>query len=67
VDGKPAAIGRADYVLIGVALPAGAKQIQLDFASPTFERGKAITLSVLVLCVLLTGAGAVAERRKAHG
>jgi hypothetical protein len=67
VDGKPAAIGRADYILIGVALPAGAKQIQLDFVSPAFQRGKAITLSVLVLCVLLTGAGAMAERRKANG
>jgi uncharacterized membrane protein YfhO len=67
VDGKPAAIGRADYVLIGVELPAGAKTIQLDFASPAFERGKAITLSVLALCLLLLAGGIVAERRKAHG
>jgi hypothetical protein len=67
VDGKPAAIGRANYILIGVELPAGAKSVQLDFASPAFERGKAITLSVLALCLLLLAGGIVAERRKAHG
>ena len=67
VDGKPAAIGRADYVLIGVELPAGAKTIQLDFTSPAFEKGKAITLAVLAFCLLLLAGGVVAERRKAHG
>ncbi len=67
VDGKPAAIGRADYVLIGVELPAGAKTVQLDFASPAFEKGKAITIIVLVLCTLLLAAGVVAERRRVRG
>ncbi|HEX6314266.1 MAG TPA: hypothetical protein VFZ73_05375 [Gemmatimonadaceae bacterium] len=51
VDGRPAPIGRADLTLIGVELPAGARKIELRFASEPYERGKSITLAALLLAV----------------
>ena len=33
-DGKPARVGRADYTLIGVELPQGARSVELHFTSP---------------------------------
>jgi hypothetical protein len=67
VDGKPAPIGRADFVLIGVALPAGARKVELAFASPAYERGKMITLLALALAVLATAGGALLDRRTGDG
>ena len=63
VDGKPAQIGRADFTLIGVDLPAGARSIQLDFVSPTYERGKVITWIAIVFGFLILGTGVWTDRR----
>ena len=63
-DGRETPIGRADYSLIGVQLPTGAREIELRFTSPRFERGKAITLLVLALSVAAVAAGLVLERRR---
>jgi hypothetical protein len=57
VDGRPATVGRADYVLIGVALPAGARSVDLTFHSASYERGKTITLVALALSILGVLAG----------
>jgi hypothetical protein len=63
VDGKPAAaIGRADGSLIGVALPAGAKHVELNFDDPAYESGKKVTLAAILLTLILTGWGVVADR-----
>lgn len=62
VDGKPATIGRADYVLMGVALPAGARTIDLTFHSTPYEIGKTITLIALALSVLAMITGLLAGR-----
>jgi uncharacterized membrane protein YfhO len=51
VDGKPATIGRADMTLIGVELPAGARNVSLRFASPPYETGKKVTLAALLLAL----------------
>ncbi|HUO51766.1 MAG TPA: hypothetical protein VMT93_04545 [Gemmatimonadaceae bacterium] len=67
VDGSPAPIGRADIALIGVALPAGAKNVELTFTSPAYDRGKAITLAALALGVLLALGGVAMDRRHADG
>jgi hypothetical protein len=67
VDGKPAAIGRADYVLIGVELPAGAKKVELAFASSAYEKGKMITLFALIVAAALAVGGAALDRRKSDG
>ena len=56
--------GRADLTLIGVQLPEGARDIELTFASSSYNTGKLITLIGLVIALILLGAGAVAERRK---
>lgn len=63
VDGKPAPIGRADYTLIGVALPEGGRQVELSFRSPTYERGKVLTLLALGVSALVIVAGIALDAR----
>jgi hypothetical protein len=63
VDGKAARIGRADYSLIGVELPPGARSIELKFTSPSYERGKVITWLAILVGLLLLGAGIWRDRR----
>jgi hypothetical protein len=65
VDGRPVPVGRADLTLIGVPLTTGARSVELRFTSPRYERGRAITVGVLLLATLLTGAGLVSDRRRA--
>ncbi len=62
IDGKPAAVHRANLSLMGVPLPAGATKIELIFTSPSFERGKLITLVAIALALLAIGAGTLASR-----
>jgi hypothetical protein len=64
VDGKPAGVGRADYVLTGVQLPEGARNVELWFDSDTYNRGKIITLIAILLSAVLIIAGAVQERKR---
>jgi hypothetical protein len=64
VDGRPAAAGRANYTLIGVPLAAGARQVELTFESPRYERGRAVTLAALGASLALLVVGAVADRRR---
>jgi hypothetical protein len=64
VDGKPAPIGRADYTLIGVELPAGARSVDLTFTSPTYQRGKVITWLAIVLGFLMLASGMLLDRRR---
>jgi hypothetical protein len=64
VDGRPTPVARADYTLIGVPLPAGAKSVELSFRSPAYETGKAVTLASLALAVLVAIGGAVVDRRR---
>jgi hypothetical protein len=64
VDGKVARIGRADYSLIGVELPQGARSIELVFTSPSYERGKTITWVAIAIGVLMLGAGIWRDRRR---
>ena len=63
VDGKSAPVGRADMTLIGVQLPEGGRKIELTFDSPTYERGKLITLFALALTALLIIGGIFRERK----
>jgi membrane protein YfhO len=64
VDGKAARLGRADYSLIGVELPQGARSIELFFTSPSYERGKTITWVAIAIGVLMLGAGVWRDRRR---
>jgi hypothetical protein len=64
VDGNPATVGRADMTLIGVELPAGARQIQLRFTSPPYETGKSVTLVAILLAIGWWVAGAFVGRAR---
>ena len=64
VDGKAATIGRADFTLIGVELPAGARDVELTYGSATYERGRAITIVALLVAIVAVIAGVVLERRR---
>jgi len=62
VDGKPASIARADYTLIGVALPTGAKTVQLRFDSATYHSGKLLTFLAVGAALLWWGIGSLFDR-----
>lgn len=64
VDGRRATAARANYTLIGVELPAGARSVRLRFESPAYDSGKKITLIALALALIALGAGVVVDRRK---
>ncbi len=57
VDGTPATAERADLTLIGVALPEGARKVELTFSSDTYKEGKAITLAAIALAIMAALAG----------
>ena len=52
VDGQRGQLLRGDYSLITVALPAGARTVDLTFHSRLYEIGKAITLASLALLLI---------------
>jgi hypothetical protein len=62
VDGRRALVDRVQYNLIGVQLPANAKQIELRFRDAAYERGKMITIFALLVCVGLLVIGVVTSR-----
>jgi hypothetical protein len=49
VDGKPVPVYRADYAAMAMPLPAGARSITMTFRSPSFERGKWLSLISLLV------------------
>ncbi len=65
VDGQPAKAERANLALIGVALPPGAREVELRFDSPPYHTGRTVTLAALALSVLLMAGGAFAGRGRA--
>lgn len=63
VDGRAAPVDRVEYNLIGVQLPANAKQVLLRFDDRAYERGKIITILALLACAALIAVGIVSGRR----
>jgi len=63
VDGRPVATHRTDESLLGVVLPPGAKEVQLRFWSPTYQRGKMVSLISLALAIVLMVAPLLLPRR----
>jgi uncharacterized membrane protein YfhO len=63
VDGKEVPVGRANITLIGVPLTQGARKVELAFDSPTYERGKLITLLALGMTLVMITAGIITERK----
>ena len=66
MDGRDAAVYRADYNLIGVPLPAGARNVELTFRDPAYGIGKAITVVAVLFAVGVLGIGVVLDRRRAR-
>lgn len=64
VDGKPVNVERADYVLMGIPLPEGAKSVELTFDSDSYRTGKKVTFVAILLSLLAVVGGAVTGRRK---
>jgi hypothetical protein len=65
VDGKAAAVVRADFNLIGVILPAGANAVDLTFADPAYRSGKMVTFVALAIALLVLIGGVFAQRQSA--
>jgi hypothetical protein len=63
-DGKDAVAARANYNLIGVALPAGAQKIELRFRDTAYAKGKTITLVAIALALVALIGGVVLDRRQ---
>jgi hypothetical protein len=63
VDGKPAVVHRADYALLSVVLPPGAREVRLWFASRAYPRGKLVTGVALLATLALLAAPLWTRRR----
>ncbi|HVZ77634.1 MAG TPA: hypothetical protein VG818_06610, partial [Gemmatimonadaceae bacterium] len=63
-DGKPVTVNRADYTLLGVALPAGARHLEFTFDDAAYDTGKKLTLAALLLVVLAIAGGVASERMR---
>jgi hypothetical protein len=62
-DGKPAAVDRVQYNLIGVQLPAASRVVELRFDDRAYERGRLITIIAIVVALMAAGIGVAASRR----
>jgi len=68
-DGRPAQLLRGDYSLVTVAVPAGAKVVDLTFHSKLYQQGRTLTIACLatLLIALLAAVVLRAPWRAAHG
>jgi uncharacterized membrane protein YfhO len=57
-------VARADYVLMGVPLPAGARSVELTFHSARYDTGKTVTLAGAALALLWLVLGVAQQRRR---
>jgi hypothetical protein len=68
VDGKPAAVHRADYTLLSVVLPPGAREVRLWFQSSSYPLGKMVMIVALLITLTLYAVPLWRRRRSAaHG
>jgi len=63
VDGRAVPTYRADFNLIGVPLPAGARSVALRYHDPAATTGRIITIVALLIALAALGAGLAADRR----
>ncbi|MBV9880816.1 MAG: hypothetical protein JO180_10000 [Gemmatirosa sp.] len=54
VDGRAATVRRVDYTLLGVDLPAGAREVRLWFDSPAYARGRMVSGVSLLAAIAMT-------------
>ncbi len=66
-DGGPAQVLRGDYSLLTVAVPAGAKVVDLTFHSKLYELGRTLTITSLAALLVALLAALAFRRRAPHG
>ena len=66
-DGRPAQLLRGDYTLITVAVPAGAKVVELAFRSKLYEAGRTVSVGSLGVLLIALLAAVILPRRARHG
>ncbi len=64
VDGQPTLVVRAQFSLMAVPVPAGARVVELTFTSSAYQRGKTVTFSIATLLILLLLADGVVRLRR---
>ena len=67
IDGEPAELFRADWILRGAFIPAGEHEIVMRFEPQVYKTGAALSRAssiTLYILLLLSGAGIVALHRK---
>ncbi|HUR22000.1 MAG TPA: hypothetical protein VMZ90_14385, partial [Vicinamibacterales bacterium] len=63
IGGQNADVVRANYNLMGVPLPQGARTIALSFHDSAYALGKQATLVAVVVTLLSLGLGVLRDRR----
>ncbi len=63
VDGQQATVYRGQFSLITIPLPAGAKEVSLEFRSAAYEKGRLITFISLIAALGLWLVPLVRTRR----
>ena len=66
-NGRPVPVYRANFNLIGLALPAGTTRVDLTFDDRGVDTGRLITLVASLLAALAVGAGILRERTRRLG
>ena len=64
VDGRPAPIYRADYLLRAVPIPAGKHRVEFRFASRAVRDGLLLSIGSLLVALALLAAGVATGRRR---
>lgn len=65
VDGKPATVGRTNVSLIGVALPDGARKVELSFVNEPYVTGRLVTWLAIGAALAWWIGGLLVSRRQA--
>lgn len=63
IDGQEVEILRTDYNLRGMCIPKGKHEVVMRFESESFSRGRMLTLSTVVVCVVGIVASVVRSRQ----
>ncbi len=66
LDGSPAPVLHADYLMQGVAVPAGTHEVRLTYRDPSIARGLAASAAVWLVFLLAPGLAMARERRQSR-
>ena len=67
IDGEPAELFRADWILRGAFIPAGEHEIVMRFEPQAYRTGEAVSRAssiALYVLLIISGCGLAAVRRK---